>query len=238
LASKIKVFSTASNFALWFKASRDVFNYDEDVIFGIVYVPPENTRYSSNAAFAKMEAEYLVFSSNYNISLLGNFNGQISNDDDFILIDTNRHGDNFVDFINNDLVTLDELGIPRKRNNLDKVTIGYGNKLLGFCKGNSLFLLNGRVGEDQREDRLTCKKLSTVDYFLCSVKLLKCANNFRILEFSSLYSDVHSPLHITFSKKKFIENTDYITDQNVVIEKDKRNMQNVEQTLNRIKLIS
>ena len=55
------------------------------------------------------------------------------------------------------------------------------------------------------------------------MKLLKCANNFRILEFSSLYSDVHSQLHITFSKKKLIENTDYITDQNVVIEKDKRN---------------
>jgi hypothetical protein len=43
---------------------------------GIVYVPPENTRYSSNAAFAEIEAEYLVFSSNYDdISLLGDFNG-------------------------------------------------------------------------------------------------------------------------------------------------------------------
>ena len=32
------------------------------------------TRYSSNAAFAEIEAEYLVFSSNYNyISLLGDF---------------------------------------------------------------------------------------------------------------------------------------------------------------------
>jgi hypothetical protein len=37
------------------------------------------------------------------------------------------------------------------------------------------------------------------------VKLLKWVNNFRILEFSSLYSDVHSPL------------------QNVVIEREKRN---------------
>jgi hypothetical protein len=54
------------------------------------------------------------------------------------------------------------------------------------------------------------------------VKLLKCVNNFRILDFSSLYSDVHPPLHITFSKKKFIENADYITDQNVVIEKEKK----------------
>jgi hypothetical protein len=55
------------------------------------------------------------------------------------------------------------------------------------------------------------------------VKRLKCVNNFRILGFSSLYSDVHSPLHITFSKKKFIENADYITDQKVVIEKEKKN---------------
>jgi hypothetical protein len=99
-----------------FKVSRDVFNLDEDVIFGIVYVPSENTRYSSIVAFAEIDAEYLVFSSNYDyISLLGDFNGQTSNDDDFILIDKNRHGDNFADFINDDLVTIDELGIPRKK---------------------------------------------------------------------------------------------------------------------------
>ena len=98
------------------KVSQDVFNLDEDVIFGIVYVPPENTRYSPNAAFAEIEAEYLVFSSNYNyISLLADFNGRTSNYDNFI---------------NDDLVTLDELGIPRKKNNLDKVRNGYGNKLL------------------------------------------------------------------------------------------------------------
>jgi hypothetical protein len=116
LASKLKVFSTASKFVFRFKVSRDVFNLDEDVIFGIVYVPSENTRYSSNVAFAEIDAEYLVFSSNYDyISLLGDFNGQTSNDDDFILIDKNRHGDNFADFINDDLVTIDELGIPRKK---------------------------------------------------------------------------------------------------------------------------
>jgi hypothetical protein len=104
------------------KVSQDVFNLDEDVILGIVYVPPKHIRYSSSAAFA----EYLVFSSNYNyISLLADFNGRTSNDDDFILINKTRHGDNCADFINDDLVTLDELGIPRKRNNLDKVRNGY-----------------------------------------------------------------------------------------------------------------
>jgi hypothetical protein len=57
LASKIKVFSTNSKFVFWFKVSRDIFNLDEDVIFGIVYVLPVNTTYSSNAALAEIEAE-------------------------------------------------------------------------------------------------------------------------------------------------------------------------------------
>ena len=130
---------------------------------------------------------------------------------------------------------LDELGIPRKRNNLDKVRNGYGNKLLKSCKGNSLFLLNGRG--------LTSKKLSTVDYCLCSVKRFKWVNNFRILEFSSLNSDVrsityhilkncvywkyrlcHRPKCSYWKRKKEIGVT-------------MRNMQKLEQTLNRITLI-
>ena len=93
LASKIKVFSTASNlcFGLKYAVSGDIFNLDEDVIFGIVYVPTENARYSSNTAFAEIEAEYLVFLSNYKyISHLVDFNGRTSNDDDFILIDKHR----------------------------------------------------------------------------------------------------------------------------------------------------
>jgi hypothetical protein len=49
----------------------------------------------------------------------------------------------------------------------------YGNKLLELCRGNSLFLLNGRVGEDQHEGRLTCKNSSTVDYCLCTVYLIR-----------------------------------------------------------------
>jgi hypothetical protein len=51
-----------------------------------------------------------------------------------------------------------------------------------------LFLLNGRVGEDQHEGRLTCKNSSTVDYCLCTVYLLKYINNLKILHFSSIYS--------------------------------------------------
>jgi len=45
----------------------------------------------------------------------------------------------FIDFINDDLVTIDELEIPKKRKSMDKIKNGYGNKLLELCRGNSLF---------------------------------------------------------------------------------------------------
>jgi len=156
---------------------------------------------------------------------LGDFNGRTSNDDDFIHLDKNRHGDDFIDFINDDLVTLDELEIPRKRKSMDKVKNGYGNKLLELCRGNSLFLLNGRVGEDmQHEGRLTCKISSTVDYCLCTVYLLKYINNFKILDFSSLYSNVHSPIQIKILKRELENNFNHIAGQTLEtgVEKIKR----------------
>ena len=88
-------------------------------------------------------------------------------------LDKKRRGDDFIDFINDDLVALDELEIPRQRKSMDKVKNWYGNKLLELCRSNNLFLLNGRVGEDQHEGRLTCKNSSTVDYCLSAVYLLK-----------------------------------------------------------------
>lgn len=166
LASNIKTLCTESKFGFWFKVSGDIFNLDKDVIFGIVYVPPENTRYTSSTDFTEIEADCLVLSRNYNyISLLGDFYGLTSNNDDFIHLDKNRHGMILLIFINDDLVTLDELEIPRKRKSMDKVRNGW-NKLLELCRGNSLYLLNGRVGEDQHEGRITCKNSSTVDYCL------------------------------------------------------------------------
>ena len=139
-------------------------------------------------------------------------------------MDKNRHGDDFIDFINGDLVTLGELEIPRKRKSMDKVKHGYGNKLLELCRGNSLYLLNGRVGEDQHKGRLICKNSSTVDYYLCTVYLLKYINNVKILDFSTLYSDVHSPIQINILIRELENNINHIAGQTLEtgVEKKKR----------------
>jgi hypothetical protein len=53
-----------------------------------------------------------------------------------------------------------------------KVKKTYGNLLLNLCKGNDLFIVNGRIG-DNKEGNLTCRKASVVDYTICSSKLKK-----------------------------------------------------------------
>ena len=89
------------------------------------------------------------------------------------------------------------LDIPRERTTSDKGRNNYGKKLLEFCKYNGFFILNGRIGEDRNKGRLTCKNVSTVDFCISNSNLLKYFENFEVLDFCSLYSDVHSPLEIT-----------------------------------------
>jgi hypothetical protein len=38
---------------------------------------------------------------------------------------------------------------------MDMIRNRYGNMLLEFCKGNSLFIVNGRVGKDKNIGRFT-----------------------------------------------------------------------------------
>ena len=197
LKSKIKVLNSDSKFVLWFRVFGELFDIDEDVIFGIVYIPPENSRYSSESAFTELETEFLKFSNNYKyVALLGDFNGRTSDNIDYLLIKENKHTADCSYFINNDVFILDEIGISRTRNNMDKVKNNYGNKLLDFCKSNNLFIANGRVGADAEIGKCTCRNASVVDYCLSSAHFLKCIANFEVLDFNCLYSDVHTPLQL------------------------------------------
>ncbi|VDI70471.1 Hypothetical predicted protein [Mytilus galloprovincialis] len=154
LANKIKFLPTDSQFVLWFKVSSDLLDIDDDIVFGIVYIPPEYTNYSSQDAYSQLENEYIIFSNNYKyVSLLGDFNGRTADDDDFVIIHNDKHIDNLTDFIENKVYMLEELNIPKKRKSLDRVKNGYGKRLLDLCKGNNLFIVNGRIGDDRQYEQ-------------------------------------------------------------------------------------
>ena len=53
----------------------------QDVIFGIVYIPPENSIYCTGDPFSEMENKILNYSANYeNICLVGDFNARTAKD--------------------------------------------------------------------------------------------------------------------------------------------------------------
>jgi hypothetical protein len=45
---------------------------------------------------------------------------------------------------------------------MDKSKNKFGNLLLNFCKGNSMFIVNGRVGNNKNIGRFTCRKINKI----------------------------------------------------------------------------
>ena len=76
--------------------------------------------------------------------------------------------------------------LPLNRINMDKCKNKLGNLLLHSCKGNSIFIVNGRVGNDTNIGRFTCRNANVVDYNITSPELLKLLFDFDILESSVL----------------------------------------------------
>ena len=72
-----------------------------------------------------------------------------------------------------------------------------------------MFILNGRFGNDL-VGKPTSRNMSVVDYVICSGLFLSKLDNFDVLTFSKLYSDIHSALLITLKgDKPSVSNPDH-----------------------------
>ena len=69
LENDVEIVNTESRYVHWFKCSENLFKTDQPIFFGVVYIPPENTRYSSDDAFSELEQEYLSFCTTSNLCL-------------------------------------------------------------------------------------------------------------------------------------------------------------------------
>ena len=148
---------------------------NSDMLLGCVYIPPENSKYSSEEAFIEIEDELLFFSRDHkNIALAGDFNSRTSYVSDIVELDDNRFDmldiSNVPEYFNVNMLSnykLAEIGIPLERFKFseDKARVNkYGQKLVEVCKRCSLYIANGRVYKDTFIGRNTCKDTSLVDY--------------------------------------------------------------------------
>lgn len=203
IAKHINVIDTDCKFIMWLKLSKVLFNIDKDVICGVVYIPPEASKYSSNDSFMKIEQELFNFSkdSNY-FCFMGDLNSRVGRLGDFVEPDvfiTNVKQHNVVTENIDCASYFETLGIPISRAAIDTVCNNFGYKMIDFCKNNNFFIANGRVGNDIGVGALTCKNSSTVDYDLCSRELFQYLCNVKVLDFCKFFYDVHKP--ISFSIK-------------------------------------
>ena len=76
----------------------------------------------------------------------------------------------------------------------DKGKKTYGDKLLSQCKSNNFLIFNGRVEQDKYLGNCTTTKGSIVDYVIGSAHLLPTVNEFNILDFDPMFSDIHCPI--------------------------------------------
>ena len=164
LQNDIKFHITESQFVLWFTISKKLLNANSDILFGCVYVPPENSVYSSKEAFEELENEMinLLKSKNRFISLIGDFNAKTSALPDFVIPD-----ESVVDLFNLDTdcdiidFLYDYVKLPQQGISLDRVTKcscrpnNYGHKLLDLCKKNNLYIANSRIGWTRQKHRCT-----------------------------------------------------------------------------------
>lgn len=94
--------------------------------------------------------------------------------------------------------------IPLVRNNSDRTVNTYGRQLIELCRNNNFFILNGRIGQDRINTKVTCKDCSLVDYILSTACNFAFINDFYVQDFSDLYSGAHCPLSLTINVKEVI----------------------------------
>ena len=70
------------------------------------------------------------------------------------------------------------------RQNSDTGVNNFGYRLVDFCIDNDMFIMNGR--DDSNSSDVTCKNVSTVDYFLLSPTVISMSECLTVHEFCEL----------------------------------------------------
>lgn len=195
-------FLHSSKLVLWCKISHEILSTDKDVYCGVVYIPPIGSKYANEEPYVELQREILrKCPDNSHIILMGDFNSRTGEKPDFLNIDeylSDKYGLDFLQSENSEIIDhFYKNKIPLQRKNPDKIMNSYGTQMIELCKMANLYILNGRIGQSIQNSKYTCKDKSVIDYFLSSACLFNVIKDFRILNFSNLYSDAHCPVSVS-----------------------------------------
>ena len=212
----LKLEQSNSKLIQWFSITTEITNTEENIHCGIVYIPPAGSKYASEDPYFEIQHEIDSHCGNSKyVILFGDFNSRTGKLPDFVIVDEflSEMYDNGVMFDEsmNAVHCLLKCNVSIDRASADLITNAYGNQMLEFCKSNDLFILNGRLGTDAIRPKLTCKDRSTVDYFISSPASFEHITDFKIDDFSSLFSDAHCALKLTIKTKSHSVDRELLT---------------------------
>ena len=190
---------------LFFSFDTSVFG--ESTLFGAVYIEPENSDYFDRNAYNEIEMSILNLNMT-NICLLGDFNSRTGQLDDLLEIN------NF-----NDTPAYDYDFIMENRTSKDNYMNNMGHEMIQFLKTCQLAIVNGRIGRDKGEGKLTCKNASLVDYSVLSYyDMFNIVTDFYVNSYNELYSDCHCAIQITF--QTVLNDATVFFDQSIELQDD------------------
>ena len=213
----IQIKNGMSECVLWFCLDKKLLGFE--LFLGAVYIPPQYSKYASENVFELIENDLIMLNLNDSpVCFLGDFNSRTGCKTDFVPYDEQL----FEDAINNNLIfrnikdhlfnheNLLALGYDTCRFSQDKVINPYGRELLNLCKTIDVHIVNGRLHDDRKIGKFTCKDKSVVDYVLCSSELFPHVFDFKVEEYCELFSDVHNPITFSLQSKNEVHNTSVI----------------------------
>ena len=125
------------------------------------------------------------------IILVGDLNSKTKQADDFLVLNEHDHFDQLDGIFDNQMCL-------KKRVSKDMHEIdSFGVKLLNLCKIYNIQIANGRLGKDLGVGNFTTIHNSVIDYVIASPELFSSLNDFEILDFNPMLSDVHAPIIFT-----------------------------------------
>lgn len=182
---------------MWIELEKCLMQTDENIMLGVSYVPPAQSKYFNDEEILNLESEITSFCSNNKYVLItGDLNARTARLKDYM------RADNFLsDIFDFDTETrsffdkisiLEKFNIPTERATKDSKTNNNGNWLVEICKNNNMFIVNGRVGKDQHEGAPTFRDKSVIDYTISTAECFEWFSEFEITELDALFSDGHS----------------------------------------------
>ena len=145
ISQYIILIDSESDYIMWFKLSKAFFKAEEDLIFGVVYLPPTDSRFNNPDELELFETEITNMSILHKyIFLVGNFNSRTQTQQEFIDSDdffSEHFGyDDTLDQFYNISSLLTQYNLESTRSSEDKILNNEGKLLIDIYKSNGCIL--------------------------------------------------------------------------------------------------